>query len=127
MVGGILPLRHDTFEAELAGMGEDGRAMAFDMLVEPDAEASLNQDRCERDPCGPQADHAAGRRPLCFRCFLCRFKSSMIRLMVSINSSSRSLLGRVSSARSLLVSLASKSLSFCRMSTGFIFRRSLYE
>src|SRR5258708_2094938 len=60
-------------------------------------------------------------RPLCPRCFLCRFRSSMVRLMVAINSSSRSLLGRLSSARSMLASLASKSLSFCRMSTGLFF------
>src|SRR5262249_49589146 len=42
-VDGILPLRHDAFETELAGMGEDARAVAFDMLVEPDAGASLGQ------------------------------------------------------------------------------------
>jgi hypothetical protein len=47
-VGGILPLRHVAFEPHLAGMGEDGRAVAFDMLIEPDAGASLGQDRCER-------------------------------------------------------------------------------
>jgi len=29
-------------------MGEDGRAVALDMLVEPDTEASLGHDRCER-------------------------------------------------------------------------------
>jgi hypothetical protein len=29
-------------------MGEDGRAVAFDMLVEPDAGAGLGQNRCER-------------------------------------------------------------------------------
>ena len=29
-------------------MGEDGRAVAFDMLVEPDARAGLGHDRCER-------------------------------------------------------------------------------
>jgi hypothetical protein len=38
-VGRVLPLRHDAFEAELAGMGEDGRAVAFDILIEPDAGA----------------------------------------------------------------------------------------
>jgi hypothetical protein len=37
-----------TFEPHLAGMGEDGRAIAFDMLVEPDAGASLGHYRCER-------------------------------------------------------------------------------
>src|SRR5262249_22952678 len=35
-------------EAQLAGMGEDGRAVALDMLVEPDARSSLGHDRCER-------------------------------------------------------------------------------
>ena len=29
-------------------MREDGRAVAFDMLVEPDAGSGLGQDRCER-------------------------------------------------------------------------------
>jgi hypothetical protein len=29
-------------------MGEDGRAVAFNMFVEPDAGAGLGQDRCER-------------------------------------------------------------------------------
>ena len=32
-VGGILPLRHDAFEAELAGMGEDGRAVSFEKVL----------------------------------------------------------------------------------------------
>src|SRR5215831_14045845 len=36
------------FEAHLAGMGEDGRAVALGMLVEPDAGAGLGHDRCER-------------------------------------------------------------------------------
>jgi hypothetical protein len=36
-VSGVLALRHDTFKPHLAGMGEDGRAIAFDMLVEPHA------------------------------------------------------------------------------------------
>jgi len=40
-VGRILALRHDTFEPHLAGMGEDGRAVAFDMLVEPDTGTGL--------------------------------------------------------------------------------------
>jgi hypothetical protein len=44
----VLSLRHDAFEPHLAGMGEDGRAVAFDMLVEPDTGASLGHDRCER-------------------------------------------------------------------------------
>ena len=29
-------------------MGEDGRAIALDMLIEPDAGAGLGHDRCER-------------------------------------------------------------------------------
>jgi hypothetical protein len=29
-------------------MGEDGRAVALDMLVEPDTGTGLGQDRCER-------------------------------------------------------------------------------
>jgi hypothetical protein len=29
-------------------MGEDGRAVALDMLIEPDARAGLGHDRCER-------------------------------------------------------------------------------
>jgi hypothetical protein len=29
-------------------VGEDGRAVALDMLVEPDAGAGLGHDRCER-------------------------------------------------------------------------------
>src|SRR5262249_22186185 len=47
-VGRVLALRHNAFEANLAGMGEDGRAVALDMLVEPDAGAGLGYDRCER-------------------------------------------------------------------------------
>src|SRR5262249_39291670 len=49
-VGGILALRDDAFEAKLAGVGEDGRAVALDMFVEPDAGAGLGYDRCERGP-----------------------------------------------------------------------------
>src|SRR5262249_56717450 len=40
-VDGVLALRDDAFEAKLAGMGEDGRAVALDMLVEPDARSDL--------------------------------------------------------------------------------------
>jgi hypothetical protein len=47
-VGGVLALRDDAFEAKLAGVGEDRRAVALDMLVEPDARSSLRHDRCER-------------------------------------------------------------------------------
>src|SRR5262249_2581512 len=43
----VLPLRDDAFEAKLAGVGEDGRAVTLDMLVEPDAELGLGHDRCE--------------------------------------------------------------------------------
>src|SRR5262249_2067054 len=44
----VLALRHDAFESHLAGVGEDGRAVALDMLVKPDAGAGLGHDRCER-------------------------------------------------------------------------------
>jgi hypothetical protein len=47
-IGRGLPLRHDTFEPHLAGVGEDSRAIALDMLVEPDAGAGLGHDGCER-------------------------------------------------------------------------------
>src|SRR5262245_23348874 len=36
-VGGALALRDDAFEAKLAGVVEDGRAVALDMLIEPNA------------------------------------------------------------------------------------------
>src|SRR5262249_26466656 len=42
-VGGVLALRHDTFKPHLAGVGADGRAVALNMLVEPDAGAGLGQ------------------------------------------------------------------------------------
>jgi len=44
-VGRVLPLRHDAFKPHLAGMGEDGRAIAFRVFVEPDAGAGLGHDR----------------------------------------------------------------------------------
>src|SRR5262249_10561165 len=47
-VVGILALRDDAFEAHLAGVGEDGRAVALEVLIEADAEAGLGHDRCER-------------------------------------------------------------------------------
>src|SRR5262249_14244980 len=47
-VGGILPLRDNAFEAHLAVVGEDGRAVALDMFVEPYPGAGLGHDRCER-------------------------------------------------------------------------------
>ena len=43
----VLALRHDAFKSH-AGVGEHGRAVAFHVLVEPDAGASLGHDRCER-------------------------------------------------------------------------------
>src|SRR5262245_4921057 len=46
-VGRTLALRDDAFEAKLAGVGKDGRAVALDMLIEPDAGAGLGYDRCE--------------------------------------------------------------------------------
>src|SRR5215831_18423881 len=39
----VLTLRHDTFESHLAGVGEDGRAVAFHVLVEAQAKASFGQ------------------------------------------------------------------------------------
>ena len=44
----VLTLRHNAFESHLAGIGEDGRAVALDMLIEPNAEAGLGHDRRER-------------------------------------------------------------------------------
>src|SRR5262245_5462047 len=46
-VGRVLPLRDDTFKPHLAGMGEEGRAVAFNMFIEPDVRAGLGHDRCE--------------------------------------------------------------------------------
>src|SRR5262249_34792318 len=61
-VGRVLPLAHDAFEAELAGMGEDSRAVALDVLIEPDAGASLGPTLTVARPCGLQAARAADRR-----------------------------------------------------------------
>src|SRR5262249_38907011 len=47
-IGRVLPLRDDAFEAKLAGMREDGRAVPLDMLIESNAGAGLGHDRCER-------------------------------------------------------------------------------
>src|SRR6516164_8110434 len=47
-VGRVLALRDDTFEAKLACVGEDGWTVAFHVVVEPDAGASLGHDGCER-------------------------------------------------------------------------------
>src|SRR5262249_11066523 len=47
-VGRAKALRHDTFKHHLAGMGEDGRAVALDMPIEPDAGSGLDHDRSER-------------------------------------------------------------------------------
>src|SRR5262245_18232578 len=53
-IGGILALRDNAFEAELAGMGEDGRAVTLDMLVEPDAGAGVvTEPKLERYVMGP--------------------------------------------------------------------------
>jgi len=43
----LIVLRDDAFDPGLAGMGEDGRAIALDMLV-PNAGVGLGDDRCER-------------------------------------------------------------------------------
>src|SRR5262249_19373229 len=47
-VGRVLALRHDAFESYLAGVGEDGRAVALDMLVEAEAQASFGQHASKR-------------------------------------------------------------------------------
>src|SRR5262249_50498342 len=47
-VGRVLALRHDAFESHLAGVGEDGRAVALDMLVEAQAKASFGQHTSKR-------------------------------------------------------------------------------
>src|SRR5262249_42125281 len=44
----VLTLRHDAFESHLAGVGEDGRAVALDMLVETQAKASFGQHTSKR-------------------------------------------------------------------------------
>jgi hypothetical protein len=43
-----LRLRHDAFETKLAGVGEDGRAVAFQMPVEAQAKASFSQHTSKR-------------------------------------------------------------------------------
>src|SRR5262249_11708228 len=43
----VLPFRHDAFEPHLAGVGEDGRAVALDMLIGPNAGAGLGHARRE--------------------------------------------------------------------------------
>src|SRR5262249_9740789 len=42
------PLRDDTLKAHLAGVGEDGWAVAFHVFIEPDAGAGLGYDRRKR-------------------------------------------------------------------------------
>jgi hypothetical protein len=42
-IGGVLPLRHDTFEAEFAGVPKYGLAVAFHVLVESNTRPSLRQ------------------------------------------------------------------------------------
>jgi len=46
--GRVLALRDDTFEAHLAGVGEDGRAVAFHVLIEAQAKASFGQRTSKR-------------------------------------------------------------------------------
>src|SRR5215813_3996318 len=43
-VGRTLALRDDALKTHLAGVGEDGRAVALDMLVEPDAGTGLGHE-----------------------------------------------------------------------------------
>ena len=45
---GVLPLRHDTFKAELAGMPKHGLAVALHVLVESNAWPGLGQDHLKR-------------------------------------------------------------------------------
>src|SRR5262249_32404032 len=47
-VGRILALGDNAFEAKLAGVGEDSQAIAFQMLVEAQAEASFGQRTSKR-------------------------------------------------------------------------------
>src|SRR5262249_34296218 len=47
-VGGILSLRDNAFEAKLASVGENGRPVALDMLVEAEAKASFGQHTSKR-------------------------------------------------------------------------------
>src|SRR5262249_11681213 len=44
----VLALRHDAFEPHLAGVAEDGRAVAFHVLVEAQAKASFGQHTSKR-------------------------------------------------------------------------------
>jgi hypothetical protein len=44
----VLALRHNVFESHLAGVGEDGRAVAFHVLVEAQAKASFGQHTSKR-------------------------------------------------------------------------------
>ena len=44
----VLPLRHEAFEPHLARMCEDGRAVAFQMLIEPQAKTSFGQHTSKR-------------------------------------------------------------------------------
>src|SRR5262245_53884002 len=47
-VGGLLALRDDALKTHFAGVRADRRAVALDMLVEPDDRASLGYDRRKR-------------------------------------------------------------------------------
>ena len=44
----VLALRNNAFEAELASVSEDGRAITLHVFVEPDAGSGLGHNRCER-------------------------------------------------------------------------------
>src|SRR5262245_65619452 len=44
----VLALRHNVFESHLAGVGEDGRAVAFHVLVEAQAKAGFGQHASKR-------------------------------------------------------------------------------
>src|SRR5262249_24842294 len=47
-ISGVLAVRDNAFKPKLAGMDEYGRAVALDMLIEPDAGLGFGHDRCER-------------------------------------------------------------------------------
>jgi hypothetical protein len=58
----VLPLAHDPLEPELAGVLEHGRAVAFDVIVKPNA-GQLWPGCWPALPCGPQADRGGDRSP----------------------------------------------------------------
>jgi hypothetical protein len=47
-IGGILPLRDDSFEPKLAGVAEHGLAVALYVVIEPNAMANPGEDAGQR-------------------------------------------------------------------------------